>query len=245
MKRLYLEVFSEFPGVKGFFATKYGASKGSPYYHKEVLEQQGLSDMQLIWPQQIHKDHIEVIRSRGSEPVKLPDTDGLITNVPGILLTTVHADCLPVFFFDSVKRAIGLVHAGWRGTAAGIASKAAAKMKEIYNCVPSDIQVFVGPGISSCCFETGPEVYQEFQEKWSFTCDFARKAADKYYIDLKQINKRQLTDQGILPENIRISSHCTCCEPELFCSYRREGGTYWRMGAGLCLIEKDGGNHGR
>lgn len=237
MQQAYLKVFEHLPQVKGFFATKYGACQGSPYYHQGVLQETGLDGMQLIQPQQIHKDNIAVIEKRGEEPVPLPDTDGMITNVPGVLLTTVHADCLPVYFFDPKKGAIGLVHAGWRGTAAGIAPKAVTLMEQIYKSSPSHIQVYIGPGISQCCFETGPEVAEEFCEKWSFAGAFAQKRGEKYYIDLKGINKRQLTNLGVKASQIEISPHCTCCEEELFCSYRREGGTYLRMGAGLCITQ--------
>ncbi|MCB6993061.1 peptidoglycan editing factor PgeF [bacterium 210820-DFI.6.37] len=236
MKQLYLEIFSEFSGVKGFFSTKYGACKGSPYYHEAVFEKQGLAGMQRICPEQVHKNHIQVIREKGDGPVTLPGTDGMITNVPGVLLTTVHADCLPVWFFDPEKKAIGLVHAGWRGTAAGIAPKAARLMMENYGSKAGDIYAYIGPGISKCCFETGPEVYEEFRTAWDFTSGMAKKQGEKYYIDLKGINQRQLKDAGLWPDKIGVSGHCTCCEPELFCSYRREGGTYLRMGAGLCLL---------
>lgn len=239
MKQAYLEVFERVPQVKGFFATKYGACKGSPYYHEAVLKDTGLEAMQRIQPQQVHGDTIAVIRERGAEPVTLPETDGMITGAAGVLLTTVHADCLPVYLFDPKKRAIGLVHAGWRGTAAGIAPKAVRELSRTYGSSPADIQAFIGPGISKCCFETGPEVLEAFLEKWSFAREFAEKRGHKYYIDLKGINKRQLTDLGVKARAITVSSHCTCCEEELFCSYRREGGTYLRMGAGLCLTETE------
>ena len=236
MEPFYLEVFTEFPEVKGFFATKNGASEGSPYYHEETIRRQGLEDKNLIWPGQVHKDHIEVIENRRKEPQRFPDTDGVITKVPGVLLTTVHADCLPVYFFDPENKAIGLVHAGWRGTVLGIAAKAVRKMKEAFSSNPGDIRAFIGPGISRCCFETGPEVIQAFRENWDFADEFAEAKGEKYNIDLKGMNKRQLLLEGLEETHIAVSTHCTCCEPELFCSYRREGGTYKRMGAGLCLL---------
>ena len=82
MEPLYLEVFAEFPQAKGFFATKNGASEGSPYYHEETIRRQGLETMNFVWPGQVHKDHIEVIEKRREEPQRFPDTDGVITNVP-------------------------------------------------------------------------------------------------------------------------------------------------------------------
>lgn len=247
MNDLYLEVFSDLPGVKAFFATKYGASQGSPYYHEEVIQSQGLEQMCLIWPKQVHKDHIEIVKNAEGSSLTVPETDGAITDEEGVLLTTVHADCLPVYFFDPVKRAIGLVHAGWRGTALGIGAKAVRMMADTYGSKPEDIRAYIGPGISKCCFEVGSEVYEEFKKCWSFADEFAETGASgtdgtegKYYLDLKGINRRQLQEAGLKDRLIESSSHCTCCEPELFCSYRREGGTYMRMGAGLCLLPFEG-----
>lgn len=248
-QNLYIDIFEKVEGVKAFFSTKYGAGKGSPYYHEATLRQLGLLDMQLIQPQQVHEANIEVIDERGAEPVVLPRTDGAITDRKGVLLTTVHADCLPVWFYDKDNHAIGLVHAGWRGTLAGIAPKAVKMMREAYGSVPARIIAHIGPGISKCCFETGPEVIEAFRKEWEFADLYADPAGGldkgtgqaedmgKYYIDLKGINMQQLLGAGMLKKNITISSHCTCCEPETFESYRREGGTYMRMGAGICLTE--------
>lgn len=240
MHKMYMEVFSQFPGVRGFFATKYGACEGAPYYRRDVFQSMGIENMQMIQPVQVHKDRIAVIEKKGSGSVQLPGTDGMITCIRGVLLTTVHADCLPVYFFDPKKRAIGLVHAGWRGTVAGIAPAAVTSMQQVYGSCPEDIQVYIGPGIGACCFETGGEVAEEFQRKWDFARELPRaffhKKGEKYFIDLKAINRKQLMDKGIKEEAICTSRHCTCCEEELFCSYRREDGTYLRMGAGLCLV---------
>lgn len=244
MSNKYIEIFPQFKQVRGFFSLKGGASVGYPYDRSDVFSEAGLADAVPVWLEQVHKDHIEIITKKPSKPLKLPDTDGLITNVKGVLLTTVHADCLPVYFFDPEKEVIGLVHAGWRGTAAGIAAKAAEMMGREFGCSMENISAYIGPGISKYCFETGPEVYEKFSASWSFIDDFAKAAAPgmqaeaggKYYIDLKGINRRQLEDTGLAPEHIETSRHCTCCEPELFCSYRREGGTYKRMGAGLCML---------
>lgn len=237
MSSKYIEVFPQFSQLKGFFSLKGGASDGYPYDRMDVFEEAGLGNTIPVWPKQIHKDHIEIITEKPSEPLKVPDTDGLITDVKGVLLTTVHADCLPVYFFEPEKEVIGLVHAGWRGTAAGIAPKAVEKMCARFGCRREDIFAYIGPGISKCCFETGPEVYEEFQKAWSFVDEMAEEKPDgKYYMDLKAINRRQLENIGVRSENIQASHHCTCCEPELFCSYRREGGTYKRMGAALAIV---------
>ena len=266
MKDLYIDIMKNVKGIKAFFSTKHGASNGSPYYHKEALEQLGLEDKILVQPQQVHEAKIgiigaegckiideagDVIRAWGRDEdgnIRFPRTDGAITNQKGILLTTVHADCLPVWLYDEENQAIGLVHAGWRGTLAGIAPKAVKLMQKTYGSAPAKMKAAIGPGISMCCFETGPEVIDAFRKVWDFADFYAETAEEhfgdddipesaegKYYIDLKGINTEELLEAGLQLENIEISRHCTHCEPDTFASYRREGGTYMRMGAGICL----------
>ncbi len=183
-----------------------------------------------------------VAAGQAGNHIRFPRTDGVITDRKNILLTTVHADCLPVWLYDEEHHAIGLVHAGWRGTLAGIAPKAVKLMHENYGSDPAKMKAAIGPGISLCCFETGPEVIEAFRAHWDFADKYAEQAekrpdgnAGKFYIDLKGINTEELLQAGILRENIEVSRHCTHCEPETFASYRREGGTYMRMGAGICL----------
>ena len=287
IKKNYLSVFEEYPDVTGFFSLKDGAVEGSPYNNPEMFQQLGLEDAVRVWPTQIHKTQVAVIRQEdvdaaraaaetgyslvlgGSAPdagetknhtqanpdpgaqspgnystaIIIPDTDGTITNLKNVLLTTVHADCLAVFCYDPVKEAIGLCHAGWRGTCAGIAMEMVEKMEDEYGCDPENLQAYIGPGISQCCFEVGMEVAEDFAENWTFAEDYITRtpgdvANGKCHIDIKGINQELLELMGIPTEQIRVSEHCTCCEPELFCSYRREGGTYMRMGGGLCMKEK-------
>ncbi|QHI72959.1 peptidoglycan editing factor PgeF [Aminipila terrae] len=235
MNRLYLPVFTQEEGVTAFFSTKEGASTESPYYNKEVLEELNLEKCRLVWPEQVHKSHVEVIKASAdnSEPIRILQTDGVVTNNPGVLLTTVHADCLAVFFYDKKNKAIGLVHAGWRGTVRGIAVNAVNIMEKEYGSKQEDLMAFISPGISKCCFETGFEVYEDFQKQWEWIDEYAEKKGEKYYIDLKEINKRQLLEAGV--KNIEISHYCTCCNPKVFCSYRGEPGIKQRMGAGICL----------
>ncbi len=249
--RKYLPVFEEYPEVIGFFSLKDGAVEGSPYNNPEMFRQLGLEDAVRVWPVQIHKTQVAVIRQEDMDAAEdstpasiiIPDTDGMITNLKNVLLTTVHADCLAVFCYDPVKKAIGLCHAGWRGTCAGIAMEMIEKMEEEYGCDSDDLQICISPGISQCCFEVGMEVAEAFAENWTFAEDYITRtpqdaANGKCHIDIKGINQEQLELMGIPTEQIQVSEHCTCCEPELFCSYRREGGTYMRMGGGLCMKEK-------
>lgn len=192
---------------------------------------------------------------QGTANIRFPRTDGVITDQKDVLLTTVHADCLAVWFYDKKHQAIGLVHAGWKGTLAGIAPKCVNLMKETYGSDPAEMLAYIGPGITECCFETGKEVVEAFCSVWDFAENYvepekkiprwkelagipADADPDKFYIDLKGINTEELLLAGLKAENISVSGHCTCCEPETFASYRREGGTYMRMGAGICLTEK-------
>ena len=291
-KKDYLPVFEGFPEVTGFFSLKSGAVEGSPYDNQTVFRQLDVENAVRVFPKQIHKKHVAMIRQEdveaavaaaasGTSAVKhagipfkasgtsapdapednsrsgssgigdvietgtaasiiVPDTDGTITNIKNVLLTTVHADCLAVFCYDPVKEAIGLSHAGWRGTCAGIAVEMIEKMQAEYDCDTNDLQVYIGPGISRCCFEAGMEVAAAFAENWAFAHEFISRTPEdlkneKCHIDIKGINRRQLELAGVPAEQIKVSEHCTCCEPELFCSYRREGGTYMRMGGGLCM----------
>lgn len=266
IKKNYLPVFEEYPEVMGFFSLKDGAVEGSPYNNPEMFRQLGLEDAVRVWPTQVHETRVAVIRQEDVDAAKdnpdpgdqkpgdqnlgdysaaiiIPDTDGTITNLKNVLLTTVHADCLAVFCYDPVKEAIGLCHAGWRGTCAGIAMEMVEKMEEEYGCVPEDLQIYIGPGISQCCFEAGMEVAEAFAENWTFAEDYITRTPEdmvngKCHIDIKGINQEQLELMGIPTDQIRVSEHCTCCEPQLFCSYRREGGTYMRMGGGLCMKER-------
>ena len=261
IKKNYLPVFEEYPDVTGFFSLKDGAVEGSPYNNPEMFRQLGLEDAVRVWPTQIHETQVAVIRQEDIDAAKanfdpgnqnpddcspaiiIPDTDGTITNLKNVLLTTVHADCLAVFCYDPVKEAIGLCHAGWRGTCAGIAMEMVEKMEDEYGCDPENLQAYIGPGISQCCFEVGMEVAEDFAENWTFAEDYITRtpgdvANGKCHIDIKGINQEQLELMGIPTDQIRVSEHCTCCEPQLFCSYRREGGTYMRMGGGLCMKKK-------
>ena len=271
-KKDYLPVFEGFPEVTGFFSLKSGAVEGSPYDNLAVVRQLDVENAVRVFPKQIHKKHVAMIRQEdveaavaaaasGTSAVKhagipfkasgtsapdapednsrsgssgigdvietgtvasiiVPDTDGTITNIKNVLLTTVHA--------------------GWRGTCAGIAVEMIEKMKAEYDCDTKDLQVYIGPGISRCCFEAGMEVAAAFAENWAFAHEFISRTPEdlkneKCHIDIKGINRRQLELAGVPAEQIKVSEHCTCCEPELFCSYRREGGTYMRMGGGLCM----------
>ncbi|MFP4497267.1 MAG: peptidoglycan editing factor PgeF [Vulcanimicrobiota bacterium] len=164
----------------------------------------------------------------------IPEADGLVTDRVGELLATTFADCVPIFLADPQKKALGLVHAGWRGSFARIAQKAVEKMQQDFHCRPGSIRAGIGSGIRQCCFETGREVADAFSDKFPDWKDLIIEASkySKWKIDLLHLNKRILLSSGLQEKNIVVSDLCTSCRDDLFFSYRRDHQT-GRMGAVL------------
>ena len=170
----YLDIFENEPGVRAFFTTKEGAVKGTPggtiFNNEKIFEEAGLADAYKVWPKQVHGTNIAVIKEEDMPALResypdgliLPETDGIVTNAANVLLTSVHADCLPVYMYDENKGVIGLVHGGWRGVVGGIVPQAIRRMAYVFGAGLDDIKVHVGPGISKCCFEVGEEVPSQF-----------------------------------------------------------------------------------
>ena len=151
------------------------------------------------------------------------DVDGLVTDEPGVVLSTFFADCVPLYFVDTVNRAIGLSHSGWRGTAKEIVKKAVNIMVNSYGIKKEDILCAIGPSISQCCFEVSKEVIDEITHINNSDICYFKKENGKYQLDLKELNKQILLNAGVKEENIDVCPLCTKCEDELFYSYRREG----------------------
>ncbi len=172
-------------------------------------------------PEQVHAGHVVVV----THPGRFPETDGLVTNKPGVVLTIQVADCLPVYLYDPNKQALGLVHAGWRGSALQIAAKAVRLMQTEYGSRPADLIACLGPSIGPCCYEVGEDVSQHFSSK-----HFIRNR-----LDLLSVNSGQLIDSGLQLKNITESRLCTACHAAWFYSYRREKGQTGRMMAVLGL----------
>lgn len=162
------------------------------------------------------------------------DTDALICNIPNVPLMLFYADCVPVLLADQETGAVGLAHAGWRGTVAKIAKKTLAAMTAEFGTKPEDIIAAIGPSIGQCCYEVDDFVknqavgYEEF---------FAPKEEHgKYMLDLWSYNVKHLTECGVAEENIAVAGVCTAHNSELFCSYRAEKGKTGRMG--VCLTAR-------
>lgn len=163
--------------------------------------------------------------------------DGLVTNTPGVALMVFTADCTPILFHDPVTGAVGAVHAGWRGTAAGIAAKAVETMVTAFGCRPADIRAAIGPNIGLCCFETDADVPEAMLSALGQdAAPYIFSQGKKFKVDLKGINALWLRRAGV--ENIKIATECTVCESHRFWSHRVTKGQRGSQGAVIVRKER-------
>lgn len=182
----------------------------------------------LIIPIQTHSDNVEVVDLKKSE---YPDCDALMTNKKNIAIALNFADCVPIIFYEPVSKVIAVAHAGWRGTVAKIAVKTIQKMKTEFNCKAKNIIAAIGPAIDKCCFEVGEDVLEKLL---STIKEEERKFVfDEKNVDLKSVNKFQILASGVT--KIDLCEDCTCCNSELFFSYRGENGHTARHSAIIML----------
>jgi YfiH family protein len=209
----------------------------------------------LVTVRQIHSDLVHCVNSVPKEQLV---GDGLITEAPGLLIAIQTADCLPVILVDTKRRAIGVFHAGWRGTVKRIVEKAVGEMFRCLGSRPGDIRAAIGPGIQACCYEVGEEVRTKFESQFAYAASLFREVKEsdpvreKYpllfltarapghselpkriFLDLVEANRQQLMAAGVPKKNIETSPLCTNCHPELLFSYRAEKGKTGRMMAAV------------
>lgn len=211
----------------------------------------------LVTVRQIHSDLIHRISHIPEDSAPLAG-DGMVTNVPGILLGILTADCLPVILVDPKRRAVGVFHAGWRGTLKRIVEKGVGEMHRWFGTNPGDLKAAIGPGIRGCCYEVGPEVRSAFEAQFSYGSSLFRESKErnevhekypllfltarppghselpkKMFLDLAEANRRQLIDAGVPAKNISDIDLCTSCRKDLFFSHRAEKGVTGRMMAAV------------
>ena len=197
----------------------------------------------IVFSNQTHTTNVRVVteedRGKGLiKPLDYDDVDGLVTNIPGICLTTFYADCVPLFFVDPVKRVIGLSHSGWRGTVGKIGKSTVEKMQEEYGSNPKDILAAIGPSICQDCYEVSEDVIEEFKkafdgEQWRDL--FYRKENGKYQLNLWKANEYVFLEAGIQKEHMAVSNVCTCCNDEVFFSHRASCGRRGNLAAFLTI----------
>jgi YfiH family protein len=208
-----------------------------------------------VWPlvtlRQIHSDIIHCVDSVPQQPLF---GDGLLTTTPGLLLAIQTADCLPVILVDAKRRAVGVFHAGWRGTVKRIVEKGVGEMFRRFGSRPRDLKAAIGPGIHGCCYEVGEEVRTKFESQFAYAASLFREIKEsdpvrekypllfltarapghgilpkKIFLDLVEANRQQLLAAGVPKKNIETSPLCTNCHPDLLFSYRAEKGKTGRM----------------
>ena len=217
----------------------------------KTLPRENLSHWPLVTLRQVHSDIIHFIDSPPDS--QLPG-DGLITATPGLLLGIQTADCLPIILLDPKRHAIGVFHAGWRGTVKRIVEKGVGEMHRRFGSRPGDLGAAIGPGIHGCCYQVGAEVREKFDSQFSYAAKLFREVEErdpvrekypmlfltarppghdvlpkKIFLDLVEANRQQLLAAGVPAKNIEASSLCTNCRPDVLFSYRAEKGKTGRM----------------
>jgi hypothetical protein len=219
------------------------------------LKELGVANGRRIWPlvslRQIHSDLIYRVDRIPERPLA---GDGLVTDTPGLLLAVQTADCLPIILVDRKRRAVGVFHAGWRGTVKRIAEKGVGEMRKYFQSDPRNLVAAIGPGVRSCCYEVGEEVRAKFETQFAYANSLFREVKEsdpvrekypllfltarapghselpvKLFLDLAEANRRQLLDAGVLAKNIDTATPCTACHSELLFSFRADKGVTGRM----------------
>lgn len=257
---LWFGTFSHFEqlAIKHGMSTRTGGVSGHPFASlnlglhtgdeaKKVRENRkrfacavGVEPNRVTTAEQVHGDRVFVVREEhaglGAEEYSqaISGVDALITNVPGTPLMLFFADCVPVLIVDPKRRAIGISHAGWKGTVVGIAEKTVKYMEREYGTNPADCFAGIGPSIGQCCYQVDKPVIDQLKI-FPYWQELIVAKEARWQLNLWEANRRQLFDAGLTPDNVVVSAVCTSCNSELFFSYRAEKGRTGRMGAVISL----------
>ncbi|MDA8210915.1 MAG: peptidoglycan editing factor PgeF [Clostridia bacterium] len=261
LKFMQIPSFTNTGQVKHGFSTRTGGVSQPPYAAlnlaahvgdnpEHVLENRllfstvlGINPRHWVTAKQVHGDRVYRAaagdKGRGARDYEssLDCMDALITNEPGVPLATFYADCVPVFILDTATPAIGLAHAGWKGTVAKIPGKTLLAMAREFGTRPENCLAGIAPSIGPCCYEVDEYVMNRVREAFPYWQELATEGKEpgKWLLNLWEANRRQLLDQGVRPERITVAETCTNCHPETFFSYRAENGTTGRMSAVIML----------
>ena len=189
---------------------------------------------------QVHKNDVFVAEEKDAGEAFVAqkrEYDAVVTNVRNLPIATYHADCVPVLLLDPKRCAVGVAHAGWRGTALSCPAAAVRKMCEAFSSDPGDILVGIGPAIGECCFETDGDVPEAMLSSFGDDVSHFIKRGDngKFRVSLSGINAFSLIKAGIPPKNITLSRECTCCKSELYWSHRKTHGVRGAMASIIML----------
>ncbi len=199
----------------------------------------GLDDHHFCTVWQVHGRDTLVIEDIPCEGGILGRADGIVTNQPGAILTMRFADCVPILLYDPVRKVIGLAHAGWRGTVAGVAQGIVETMVSRYGCRPADIQAGIGPSIGPEQYRVGEEVVEAVQKAFGECDGLIRRTTDgATYLDLWAANRQALHAVGV--QQVEIAGICTASRTDEFYSHRAEKGRTGRFGVVMALKAPDG-----
>lgn len=238
---------------KGYLSTlNLGWDRGEPREnvcenYRRYCASIGSKSEKLVLSDQVHETTVRYVDERdcaGTEIVKkLKDVDGMITDIPGLVLATSYADCVPLFFCDPVKRIVASSHSGWKGTVAGIGAETIRKMHKM-GCQQEDIEVLIGPSICQKCYEISEDVAKQFAT--AYEADemeqilqkgrVTGEGEQKYQLDLWAANWFQLKRAGVQPEHIHLAGVCTCCNHELLFSHRASHGKRGNLNGFLRIL---------
>jgi hypothetical protein len=193
----------------------------------------------IVETQQTHTNNVMYVTERYKGRIythpAFKNVDGIYTDKRNLVLMTYHADCTPVFFYDPVKKVIGLAHAGWRGTLKNISGEMVKAFIKDFSCDPGDIIVAIGPSLCQSCFEVDKDVADMFLTENKDFKNYMEIKGIKYHFNLWEINRYLLMEKGIKEENIEISGLCTKCRNGLFFSHRGQKGKRGLM-AGILMM---------
>lgn len=206
---------------------------------RRISEIFGTTPDRIVCSRQTHTTNVRLVTEEDCgkgviRPADYEDVDGLITNIPGILLCTFYADCVPLYFVDRKNKAIGLAHSGWRGTVNRMGAVVLRAMKEAFGTDPKEVIAAIGPSICQDCYEVGQEVAEAFRQEVPQAEGVILKKGKtegKYQLDLWEANRLILLNAGILPENLAVTDLCTCCNSKYLFSHRASGGKRGNLAA--------------
>jgi len=189
----------------------------------DVKKAVGVHDLTIVTMRQVHGDQVLDVKDKRLKVVG--EADGMATREKEVFLGVLTADCVPILYMAPTRKVAATVHAGWRGTLAGLAQKMVERLRDGYEVEPAEIEVALGPSIGPCCYEIGTDVSLPMVQRWkAMTGRTLQSRNGKTFLDLRELNRLQLEEAEIAPEKIYRIGPCTGCAPEDFFSYRRQRG---------------------
>lgn len=213
---------------------------------RRIAEVLGIDVGQMVLSDQTHTTNVRKLTKEDCgkgivKPQDFHDVDGFVTNEAAVCLVTIYADCVPLYFVDPVKKAIGLSHSGWKGTVGRMGKVTVDKMRECFDSQPEDIIACIGPSICASCYEVSADVYEVFENTFQSAANLSKIVLNKdeenkkAYLDLWQANLAVLLEAGLTEEHIILPDLCTACNRELLFSHRASHGKRGNLAAFLVL----------